>query len=140
MYAIRSYYEAHRIRRIRRPVRRFLVAPRALKQGRAPLGALPIAPEMAIVAVAGDEAVRAVEACAARGVKVAVVMASGFGEVGAEGRALRDRMLAAARAAGMRMIGPNCQGIANLASGTIASFSTMFHEIAPQDGPSYNFV
>ncbi|MGW8270629.1 MAG: acetate--CoA ligase family protein [Burkholderiales bacterium] len=33
------------------------------------------------------------------------------------------------------MIGPNCQGIANLASGTIASFSTMFHEIAPQDGP-----
>ncbi|MCG6952757.1 MAG: acetate--CoA ligase family protein [Betaproteobacteria bacterium] len=99
------------------------------------LAALPVAPEMAIVAVAGDEAVRAVEACAARGVKVAVVMASGFGEVGAEGRALQDRMLAAARAAGMRMIGPNCQGIANLASGTIASFSTMFHEIAPQDGP-----
>jgi len=99
------------------------------------LAALPAAPEMAIVAVAGDEAVRAVEACAACGVKVAVVMASGFGEVGAEGRALQDRMLAAARAAGMRMIGPNCQGIANLASGTIASFSTMFHEIAPQDGP-----
>jgi acyl-CoA synthetase (NDP forming) len=99
------------------------------------LAALPAAPEMAIVAVAGDEAVRAVEACAARGVKVAVVMASGFGEVGAEGRALQDHMLAVARAAGMRMIGPNCQGIANLASGTIASFSTMFHEIEPQDGP-----
>jgi len=99
------------------------------------LAALPVAPEMAIVAVAGDEAVRAVEACAARGVKVAVVMASGFGEVGAEGRALQDRMLAAARAAGMRMIGPNCQGIANLASGAIASFSTMFHEVEPQDGP-----
>jgi acyl-CoA synthetase (NDP forming) len=99
------------------------------------LAALPVAPEMAIVAVAGDEAVRAVEACAARGVKVAVVMASGFGEVGAEGRALQDHMLAVARAAGMRMIGPNCQGIANLASGTIASFSTMFHEIEPQDGP-----
>ncbi len=99
------------------------------------LAALPVAPEMAIVAVAGDEAVRAVEACAARGVKVAVVMASGFGEVGAEGRALQDHMLATARAAGMRMIGPNCQGIANLATGTIASFSTMFHEIEPQDGP-----
>ncbi len=99
------------------------------------LAALPAAPEMAIVAVAGEEAVRAVEACAARGVRVAVVMASGFGEVGGEGRALQDHMLATARAAGMRMIGPNCQGIANLATGTIASFSTMFHEIAPQDGP-----
>ena len=99
------------------------------------LAALPAAPEMAIVAVAGEEAVRAVEACAARGVRVAVVMASGFGEVGAEGKALQDHMLATARAAGMRMIGPNCQGIANLASGTIASFSTMFHEVEPQDGP-----
>jgi len=101
----------------------------------ADLAALPAAPEMAIVAVAGEEAVRAVEACAARGVKVAVVMASGFGEVGAAGKVLQDRMLTAARGAGMRMIGPNCQGIANLASGTIASFSTMFHEIEPQDGP-----
>jgi len=99
------------------------------------LAALPAAPDMAIVAVAGEEAVRAVEACAARGVKVAVVMASGFGEVGAQGRAMQDHMLATSRAAGMRMIGPNCQGIANLATGTIASFSTMFNEIAPQDGP-----
>ncbi len=99
------------------------------------LAALPAAPEMAIIAVAGEEAVRAVEACAARGVKVVVVMASGFGEVGAEGKALQDHMLATARAAGMRMIGPNCQGIANIATGTIASFSTMFHEIEAQDGP-----
>src|SRR6266850_4001442 len=77
----------------------------------------PQAPELAIVAVAGDEAVRAVEACAARGVKVAVVMTSGFGETGAAGRAAQERMLKAARAAGMRLIGPNCQGLANFATG-----------------------
>ncbi len=99
------------------------------------LAAVPAAPEMAIIAVAGEEAVRAVEACAARGVKVAVVMASGFGEMGGEGKVLQDHMLATARAAGMRMIGPNCQGIANIATGAMASFSTMFHEIAAQDGP-----
>src|SRR3954465_1938437 len=40
----------------------------------------PTPPGLAIVAVAGDEAVRAVEACAARGVKVVVVMTSGFAE------------------------------------------------------------
>src|SRR5690242_5221480 len=96
---------------------------------------LPEAPELAVVAIAGDEAVHAVEACAARGVKVAVVMTSGFGETGAAGLAKQDRMLAAARRAGMRLIGPNCQGLANFATGAVANFSTIFHELEGRDGP-----
>src|SRR3984957_14311398 len=43
------------------------------------LDELPEAPEMVIVAVAGDNAIGAVDDCAAHGVKIAVVMASGFG-------------------------------------------------------------
>jgi len=97
--------------------------------------ATPQPPELAIVAVAGDEAVRAVEACAARGVKVAVVMTSGFGETGEAGRAAQDRMLKAARATGMRLIGPNCQGLANFATGVVANFSTIFNELEARDGP-----
>ena len=95
----------------------------------------PEVPELAIVAVAGDEAVRAVEACAARGVKVAVVMTSGFGETGEAGLAKQLRMVAAARRAGMRLIGPNCQGLANFATGAVANFSTIFHELEGRDGP-----
>ena len=95
----------------------------------------PQPPELVIVAVAGDEAVRAVEACAARGVKVAVVMTSGFGETGAAGRAAQERMLKAARSAGMRLIGPNCQGLANFATGVVANFSTIFNELEARDGP-----
>src|SRR5436190_1392723 len=95
----------------------------------------PQAPELAIVAVAGDEAVRAVEACAARGVKVAVVMSSGFAETGEEGTRAQARMAAAAQAAGMRLIGPNCQGLANFATGLVANFSTIFHELEARDGP-----
>lgn len=95
----------------------------------------PVAPELAIVAVAGDEAISAVEACAARGVKVAVVMTSGFGETGEAGKAAQQRMLAAARGAGMRLIGPNCQGLANFATGTVANFSTIFNELEARDGP-----
>src|SRR5690348_2597988 len=76
----------------------------------AALEEIPQAPDLAIVAVAGDEAVRAVEACAARGVKVAVVMTSGFGETGDAGLAKQNRMAAAAKRARMRLIGPNCQG------------------------------
>lgn len=96
---------------------------------------LPSAPDLAIVAVPGRSAVEAVEACAEKGVGVAVVMTSGFGETGPEGRKQQDRMVAAARAAGMRLVGPNTQGIANFANGAVASFATMFSEIAPMDGP-----
>jgi len=101
----------------------------------ASIGDVPEAPELAVIAVAGDEAVRAVEECAAKGVKVAVVMTSGFGEIGAEGKVAQQRMAAAARAAGMRLVGPNCQGLANFATGAVANFSTIFHELEARDGP-----
>jgi acetate---CoA ligase (ADP-forming) len=99
------------------------------------IDAIPETPDLAVVAVAGDEALEAVEACAARGVKVAVVMASGFGETGEEGKRKQDRMAAAAARSGMRLIGPNCQGLANFATGVVANFSTIFHEVEVRDGP-----
>jgi acyl-CoA synthetase (NDP forming) len=99
------------------------------------LSDLPEAPEMAIVAVAGDNAISAVEECAARGVKVAVVMASGFGEVDAvAGKAKERRMVEAAHKAGMRIVGPNSQGLANFGTGAIASFSTMFMDMERSEG------
>jgi acetate---CoA ligase (ADP-forming) len=99
------------------------------------LAALPEVPELALVIVGGDAAVAAVDECAARGVKTAIVIASGYGETGAEGRAVQDGMVARARAAGMRIVGPNSQGLANFGNGAVASFSTMFIEVPPQDGP-----
>ena len=101
----------------------------------ASLDALPEAPELAVICVAGADAVAAVKACAQRGVKIAVCIASGFGETGPEGRRVEAEMVAAARAVGMRMIGPNTQGLANFAAGAITSFSTMFIEVPPADGP-----
>jgi acyl-CoA synthetase (NDP forming) len=99
------------------------------------LAALPEVPDMAIVALAGDGTVQAVEQCARMGVKVAVVMASGFGETGVEGRRVQDAMLTAARATGMRMVGPNSQGLANFGTGAIANFSTIFHDSPCVPGP-----
>ena len=95
----------------------------------------PEAPDLAVIAVAGDEAVRAVEECAKKGVQVAVVMTSGFGELGDEGKAAQARMAETARSAGMRLVGPNCQGLANFATGAVANFSTIFNELEPVDGP-----
>jgi acyl-CoA synthetase (NDP forming) len=87
------------------------------------------------VAVAGDNAIGAVEDCAARGVKVAVVMASGFGEVDAvAGKAKERHMVEVAHKAGMRIVGPNSQGLANFGTGAIASFSTMFMDMDRAEG------
>lgn len=99
------------------------------------ISVLPEAPELAYIAVAGDEAVKAVKDCADLGVKAALVISSGFGETGPSGLAIQDEMVAYARARGMRVVGPNSQGLANFGSNAIPSFSTMFVEIAPMDGP-----
>ncbi len=57
------------------------------------------APEVAIVVVPGDAAVEAVEQCAELGVKVAIVMTSGFGETDANvGKAKERHMRDIARA------------------------------------------
>jgi acyl-CoA synthetase (NDP forming) len=97
---------------------------------------LPEVPDVAIVAVAGARAVEAVTACAEIGVRGCVVMASGFGETAeAEGQRRQDEMVTAARAAGMRVVGPNSQGLATFSSGAVLAFSTMFTEQPPQDGP-----
>jgi acyl-CoA synthetase (NDP forming) len=99
------------------------------------LAALPEVPELVLVIVSGDAAVAAVDECAARGVRIAVVLASGFGETGEQGRAVQRAMTERARAAGMRIAGPNTQGLANFGTGAIANFSTLFIEIEPKDGP-----
>lgn len=99
------------------------------------LAAVPEVPDAAIIAVPKERVLDAIEDCAKRGVKACVVMASGFGEAGAEGREAERQMLAIAASSGMRIVGPNSQGLANFHNGAILNFSTMFIEEPPQAGP-----
>jgi acyl-CoA synthetase (NDP forming) len=100
------------------------------------LDALPGVPDVVVVAVPGDQAIAAVESCAAKGVKGVVCMTSGFGETSdPDGKAKEQRMVAAARKAGMRLVGPNTQGLANFGNGAVTSFSTLWMESEPVDGP-----
>lgn len=99
------------------------------------LGDLPEVPDVAIIAVPGELAVQAVDECARAGVSLGIIMSSGFGEVHAEGKQQERAMRERARAAGMRLVGPNSQGLANFGTGAVASFSTMFTEVQPADGP-----
>ena len=66
-----------------------------------------------MIAVPANAVVDVARACADKGVRALVVLTAGFAEVGPAGRALQDELLAVCRAAGMRMVGPNCLGVAN---------------------------
>ncbi len=74
---------------------------------------VPDAVDLAVVAVPADTVEEVVAQCAVKGVYGLVVVSSGFGEAGPEGRERQDRLVRLARANGMRVVGPNCLGIAN---------------------------
>jgi len=61
--------------------------------------------ELAVIAVPADAVVGAARACAAKGVRALVVLTAGVAEAG--------ELLAVCRDAGMRMVGPDCLGVAN---------------------------
>lgn len=54
-----------------------------------------------------------IEDCAKKGVKAAIVNAAGFREIGEEGIALEKQIVDIAKRTGIRVFGPNCQGIIN---------------------------
>ncbi len=56
---------------------------------------------------------QAIEDCGKKGVKVVIVNSAGFKEIGAEGEALEEAVVAKAKEYGIRVFGPNCQGIIN---------------------------
>ncbi len=68
--------------------------------------------DLAIICVPAAAAIAAVTDALAAGVRSLCVISAGFAEVGREGAALQDELLALVRAHGGRLIGPNCLGIA----------------------------
>ncbi len=56
---------------------------------------------------------QAVEDCGKKGVKNIIINSGGFSEIGPEGEAIEKDFLARAKKYGIRMLGPNCQGIIN---------------------------
>jgi acyl-CoA synthetase (NDP forming)/RimJ/RimL family protein N-acetyltransferase len=75
--------------------------------------AIPDDVDLAVVAVPADQVAEVVESCRRKRVRGLVVVSGGFGEAGDEGRAAQRDLVRAARASGMRVVGPNCLGIVN---------------------------
>ena len=77
---------------------------------------VPGAVDVAVVIRPAAQLLDVVDECAAKGVVALVIISSGFAEVGDAGRELQRDLVSRARANGMRVIGPNCLGIANTSS------------------------
>ncbi len=77
--------------------------------------------DLAVVALPTEACVEAMRDCANVGATAALVLSGGFAEVGSEGQARQEALLEAARAGGVRLIGPNCFGLYNCNLGLNAS-------------------
>ncbi|PMR78762.1 acetate--CoA ligase family protein [Billgrantia endophytica] len=76
--------------------------------------AIPGNPELALICTPAASVPGLVAECGRRGIKGAIILASGFAEVGSDGAALEREMMAKAEAHGVRIIGPNTSGVFNL--------------------------
>ncbi|MDD5752998.1 MAG: CoA-binding protein [Candidatus Pacebacteria bacterium] len=86
--------------------------------------------DLAIIAVPAKIVLEIVEDCVKKKVKGIIIISSGFGETGEQGKELEQRIKEVADKAKIPLIGPNCLGIINLNKGLNASFAP----IQPQKG------
>jgi acyl-CoA synthetase (NDP forming) len=100
------------------------------------LATLPEVPDCVVIALPREGVEAAVEDCAARGVGGVVIYASGYAETGlAERKAQQARLAAIAAAANMRVVGPNCFGIANNLTRASALFIPRHDQLPHHVGP-----
>lgn len=82
--------------------------------------------DVAVLAVPSHYVEGVVADCAAAGVGACIVISSQFAETGPEGAARQDALVEVARAANMRLLGPNCLGLAVPARSLALSPSVVF--------------
>ncbi len=72
---------------------------------------LPSDVDLAVIATNAGRTVEVAEACGRHGIPFIVAVASGFSEVGHEGRVLEERLRRVTQSYGTRILGPNTLGI-----------------------------
>jgi len=91
--------------------------------------------DLALIALPAAAVLQAIRECAEKGVKVVVIFSSGFAETGDDGRAAQLEMRRIAADAGMRIVGPNCMGIAAFDHKMIITFGVSMMNFPPALGP-----
>ena len=92
--------------------------------------AVPDPVDLAVIIIPAPAVPDALRACGQRGIPAAAILSGGFAEVGEEGEARQQQLLAIAREFGMRLVGPNGVGVLNPHTG----LNTTFIEQIPDPG------
>jgi acyl-CoA synthetase (NDP forming) len=99
------------------------------------VASIPGTVDLAVVAVPAKHVPDTLRALGKKGVKAAVVFSSGFSEVGGDGIRLEAELKKAIQESGVRILGPNCLGLVNVAENVMATFSQFSLGPTP-DGPA----
>jgi len=91
------------------------------------LASVPEGVDLVVLVVPGSGLQQAIAACIGRGVRSGICFASGFAELGEEGRRQQQEVADLARAAGFALIGPNTIGYYN----SVDNFNVMMVELDP---------
>ncbi len=91
--------------------------------------------DLALISVPAPAAEQALADAVAAGTGAAVILSSGFGETGPEGREIELRLRARAREAGTRLLGPNCMGVVSHLGGGSWLNGSYFWGIRLNPGP-----
>lgn len=82
---------------------------------------LPEAVDAAFIQIAARGIPAVIEQCIEKQIKGIIIHSAGLGEDGKEGVKTRERIRSQVREAGIRIVGPNCAGIANMTRNIVLS-------------------
>lgn len=98
------------------------------------LGAIGAPPDLVVITVPAQAVPQVIEECGRVQVRAVVIITSGFREAGPAGADLERSVVETARAAGIRVLGPNCLGVMSTPTGLNASFGG---DLPPRGGIGY---
>lgn len=89
--------------------------------------------DVALIAVPAKAVPQAILDCGERGIPFAVVLSAGFREI-ASGAEMQARLEEAIQRSGVRVVGPNCQGLLNIPKSVYCGFGAPFQNPHPKSG------
>ena len=96
---------------------------------------IPGSCDVALVAVSAAQVPQALRDCGKAGIPFAVVLAGGFEEIGEAGMAMQRELNAAIKESRVRVVGPNCIGVANIATRAFCAFGGALYDKSLEPGP-----
>jgi len=91
------------------------------------LAQVPEVPDLVLILVNAARVADTLRECGVKGVPYVIIFASGFSEMGGEGVKLQRQLTHIADDHGIGVVGPNCQGMINVADSVYAGFGSVFN-------------